>query len=158
MTRQGSWYWTPNRVVAAIQVFEEIYGRRPSYTDFNPGKKHPEQLATFKRDGCWPSGATVNRHWGSWNAAMAAAGYEPIAPGSQENPLKHRDRCSHGHEYTEGSYYWRTHRDGRRQRVCKACNYAARDESYNRLHKGAGSRASRGMPPSDHEKWRKEKA
>jgi hypothetical protein len=154
MTRQAGWYWTPERVVAAIQVFEEIYGRRPCWTDFNPGKKNPVQLATFKRDGCWPSGATVIRHWGSWNYAMQAAGYEPIKPGTQPNPDKDKERCVRGHAFTPENTRYRTHRDGTRQRVCRACKKISRNAAYDKHHKGPGSRASRGMPPSDHPKWK----
>ncbi len=154
MTRQGSWYWTPERVVAAIQVFAEVYGRQPSYTDFNPSRAQREAHKRFHEDGCWPTGATVFRHWGSWNAAIEAAGFTPIRPGTQENPEKHKDTCKNGHEFTPENTRWRTHKDGRRQRVCRECNKAARRAAYDRHHKGPGSRASRGMPPSDHPKWK----
>lgn len=147
--RTTGWYWTPARVVAAMQVFYEIYGRQPSYTDFNPSRAQREAYERFHRDGCWPGGATVNRHWGSWNAAIKAAGFEPIKPGTQPNPVKFSDRCPNGHEYTKENTHYRRD-NGTRQ--CRICAKAARRLAYERNHKGPGSRASRGMPPSDHPK------
>lgn len=134
-----------------MQVFAETYGRQPSYTDFNPSRAQREAYARYHEDGCWPSGMTVNRHWGSWNAAIEAAGFTPIKPGTQPNPAKHDDRCPNGHEYTPENTAYRADKG---YRVCITCRDNARRRSYDRNHKGPGSRASRGMPPSDHPKWK----
>lgn len=138
MTRQTGWYWTPNRVVAAMQVFEEIYGRRPTYTDFNPTRDQTEAYERNRSDGCWPSGATVNRHWGSWNNAIKAAGYEPAVPGTYKRVLF--DKCIHGHDYTPENTDIIIRR-GREVRVCITCRRRMRNESYDRLYGGKGADA-----------------
>lgn len=150
MTRQAGWYWTPERVVAAMQVFAEVYGRPPRYNDFNPSKAMREEYERFHADGCWPSGATVVRHWGTWNYAIEAAGYAPVPQGQIRGGRKRMvERCAQGHPYTPENTAYRASNGAR---ICKTCSTNWRRAAYNKHHKGPGSRKSRGMPQSDPKK------
>ncbi len=55
--------WTCERIVAAIQAWNEIHGRPPTCTEW--------RTATHLT----PTAAVVFRRFGSWNAAIAAAGF-----------------------------------------------------------------------------------
>lgn len=131
--RTKGWYWTPERVVAAAQVFHEVYGRQPSYTDFNPRRDQVEAYERFHADNCWPSGATVSRHWGTWNAMIAAAGFEPVKSGNYPRELA--THCEHGHEFTPENTRIRKSNGAR---ICLTCNRAANNASYQRLYAGPG--------------------
>jgi hypothetical protein len=126
-----------------MHVFAEIYGRQPAWVDFNPGLNDVEAYLRFHDDRCWPSGATVIRHWGTWNAAIEAAGFEPIGPGKQPN---HRDgtktHCKHGHEFTPENTHISIRR-GRPVRICRTCQRAANNARYARRVAGPGSKARR---------------
>jgi hypothetical protein len=57
-------------VIDAIRSFAERYGRPPTATDFNPS------LTAYRGEG-YPSLGAVQRAFGSWNNAIAAAGFAP---------------------------------------------------------------------------------
>lgn len=44
----------------------------------------PDIAHRFEADGCWPWNFTVRERFGTWNAAIAAAGFEPRRPGGRE--------------------------------------------------------------------------
>lgn len=73
--------WTPETIIAAIQTYAHRYGQPPSATDFNPtlarGKGRPDVAHVFDVDGDYPPTSAVQREFGSWNAGIAAAGFEP---------------------------------------------------------------------------------
>lgn len=83
--------WTREAVVAAIQRFAERYGRQPSATDFNPALAralgNPARGERFYEDGDYPNTSTVIQAFGSWSAAIAAAGFEPLKPGRPKTPV-----------------------------------------------------------------------
>ncbi len=71
--------WTRERLVEAIQDFAARYGRPPSAPDWNPSHTRrmgqTERAERFYVDGCWPHLATVQSVFGSWSAAIRAAGF-----------------------------------------------------------------------------------
>lgn len=73
--------------IAAIQRFAERYGKPPSATDFQPALArrigHPEKADRFYADGDYPTTTAVLQMFGSWNAAIEAAGFEPVPVGSR---------------------------------------------------------------------------
>jgi transposase len=74
--------WTPETVTEAIRRFATRYGRTPSATDFNPPHAkymgHAWRAERFYSDGDYPYTGTVQGAFGSWSAAIKAAGLAPI--------------------------------------------------------------------------------
>lgn len=70
--------WTQDEIIAAMQEFHRRYGKTPSCTEWNPSlarwRKQPDVAEKFAADGCWPSVQTVMQRFGSWTAAVDAAG------------------------------------------------------------------------------------
>lgn len=70
--------WTQERIIAAMQEYHERYGKTPSCTEWNPAlarwRKMPDVAQRFYSDGCWPHVTTVIDRFGSWTAAVDAAG------------------------------------------------------------------------------------
>ena len=57
--------WTRDAIIAAIRDWAEAHGRQPSGLDwFYAGYGHPAKKTVYER-------------FGSWNAAIAAAGFTP---------------------------------------------------------------------------------
>lgn len=75
--------WPSHRIVAALQQCAEVTGRRPGAADFNPTmarqKGWPERARRYEEYG-WPSTSTIQERFGSWNAAMLAAGFRVYDP------------------------------------------------------------------------------
>lgn len=85
--------WTAEKCVEAIQEFARRYGAPPTIADLAPalarqaGKRcgaekaarYEEKALRFERDGCWPWGHTLTAKFGSFQAALRAAGFEPNA-------------------------------------------------------------------------------
>jgi hypothetical protein len=108
--------WTREAIVAAIREWVVEFGEPPATYDWNPyGARHTmhdEARARRFEDaaGRWPSVTAAFDRFGSWQAAIAAAGYEPRpAHGgggnvarrrSQRNPSK---RGSSGHAERESA-------------------------------------------------------
>ena len=94
-------YWTRPRIVACLRVMADLLGRSPAVSDVNrsptmEAKLSPERVAEarpldearaagLRVPGPW----VVQREFGSWANALAAAGLPPNPPGGQ--PL-HRGR------------------------------------------------------------------
>lgn len=62
-------YWTRERIIEAIQLHARENGRPPAVLDFGGG------------DHRFPLHGTVKLHFGSWNAAIEAAGFVPRRKG-----------------------------------------------------------------------------
>jgi transposase len=77
--------WTSKRIVEAIREFAERYGRPPAAADWNPPRAratgHHDRALRFEQDGCWPWATTVVDEFGTWNAAIVAAGFASRGPG-----------------------------------------------------------------------------
>lgn len=88
--------WTEESVVAAIQRFASRYGRQPSAVDFNPPLAlhtgYPEKAEAFRRDGDYPGVSSVQGVFGTWNAAMAAAGFDPLPLGHKHSDYSPEER------------------------------------------------------------------
>lgn len=78
--------WTRDALVLAIQEWTAIYGDPPRTSDWCPWQArsmgHESRARRFEdADGHWPSFTTVVEAFGSWNAAVSAAGLRPRQPG-----------------------------------------------------------------------------
>lgn len=80
-------HWTRERLIAAVREFADRHGRAPKSTD-------------------WPAGprpAVAQREFGSWNAMIEAAGFEPIPVGWKVPPSVHAARVAEAARlYAEG--------------------------------------------------------
>jgi len=72
--------WDRDAIVCAMQEWAAQYGQAPRIHDWAPSQAPEEQRAErWQRRGpagSWPSHMTVINHWGTWNAALVAAGLE----------------------------------------------------------------------------------
>lgn len=71
--------WTREAVVFAMHEWADEYGVPPAASDWN--RSHLQRSGLMDRytrtaSGCWPCVATVLNTWGTWNAAIEAAGFE----------------------------------------------------------------------------------
>lgn len=77
--------WTAEAIVQTIQAWVRENGVPPVAADWNPNhainKDHPEKAEKFFEDNAWPHTSTVQDVFGSWNAAIDAAGFEPVPVG-----------------------------------------------------------------------------
>lgn len=129
--------WTREIIVGRIQEWALLYGEPPAMPDWNPIKaremRDEWRAQRFEADDRWPWFMTVVKRFGSWNAAVAAAGFEPrVHHGGGGNQWRRRQRmpkthCKYGHEYSpENTYVWAD------RRYCRACNKRRSRESYLR--------------------------
>lgn len=77
-------YWTPDRVVEAIRAYVERHGRVPGAAPETP---------VAQRNGV-PHSVVVAREFGSWNAAIEAAGFEAVPRGRREPPSSYAVRVA----------------------------------------------------------------
>ena len=71
------------RIVLAMQQWAQLHGAPPSALDWHShyrarSARKSERYAATGRD--WPTATNVVFRFGSWNAAMLAAGFEPRPP------------------------------------------------------------------------------
>lgn len=71
--------WTRERIVEAIQECGRLIGGTPTASHFNPALArnlgHPDRAALHA--AChWPQNWTIHQRFGSWNAALEAAGFQ----------------------------------------------------------------------------------
>jgi hypothetical protein len=70
-------------VTAKFREWAELYGGPPAGPDWDPWRArnlHDEARARRFEVGDWPCTSSVYEVFGSWGAAMIAAGFEPRAP------------------------------------------------------------------------------
>lgn len=99
-------FWTRQRVIDAISRWNDLYGKPPNATDWNPAQArrlgHDERAARFD-EGLWPYVTTVLSRFDSWNAAIRAAGLEPTRVSSYGRPGDNPEIVMRGVEqYREG--------------------------------------------------------
>jgi DNA-binding CsgD family transcriptional regulator len=102
--------WTQDAIVCAIQEWADEHGGiPPSAMDWNPqmaiSHGRPEKAEKFYADGHWPNVKSAQEQFGSWNAAIAAAGLEPRRIGCYGRPgefLTDSDRLRIAEMYVEG--------------------------------------------------------
>lgn len=79
--------WTRDAIILAIQEWAAKYGEPPSSPDWNDWQARnelhdEERVRRYEREraaGTCPCHKTVHRVFGSWNAAIEAAGFQPRA-------------------------------------------------------------------------------
>jgi hypothetical protein len=92
----GRTKWTREIIIARIQQWNRIYGSPPAINDWNPfgattALNDHERAARFKNDERWPWFTLVVQRFGTWNAAIEAAGFEGRANhGGGGNVLRRR--------------------------------------------------------------------
>lgn len=72
--------YSDDDILAAIRRWNETYGRPPTAADWSPSRARrqgDEEMVRRYLEGDWPSFGVVINHFGTWNAALAAAGFEP---------------------------------------------------------------------------------
>jgi len=72
--------WTREMIIERVQQWNRTHGQPPTATDWNPSMLVGTGLAAKAESfysGCWPQMGTVSNHFGSWSAAIAAAGFPP---------------------------------------------------------------------------------
>lgn len=80
--------WTRESIIAAMQKWTELYDEVPGTIDWNPAmarlRGEPQRQVRYL-NGAWPATATVVRHFGSWTAAVQAAGLEARTAGPRDH-------------------------------------------------------------------------
>lgn len=80
--------WTPEAIIMAIQTFAHRYGTHPGAEDWNTSQLRTrgmqDAIERFYRDGDYPHSTSVQEAFGSWNAAIAAAGFAPRRVGQKK--------------------------------------------------------------------------
>lgn len=75
--------WPKERIIKKIKEWAERYGEPPTSEDWNPslvrwrGGHNATAISERFSAGEWPWAITVRTRFGSWNAGIAAAGFEP---------------------------------------------------------------------------------
>jgi hypothetical protein len=77
--------WGRDGVVSAIRRYYARYGRPPGAVDFNPAAARAhgrhDRAERFESDGDYPSTSCAQYVFGSWAAALTAAGFRPNPSG-----------------------------------------------------------------------------
>ncbi len=96
------------RVVDAIRRWVDEHGEIPAATDWSPAlaiQLGQPEAARRSRGGGWPYTTTAVEAFGSWNAAIAAAGFEPRRVGTHRRDGTAEDHARAKELYDElGSY------------------------------------------------------
>jgi hypothetical protein len=74
-------HWTEGRIISAIKAWEKRTGEPPTSKQWQKPTRLGESFLKAGRVASRPASTTVARRFGSWNAAIAAAGFEPRQPG-----------------------------------------------------------------------------
>ena len=102
--RRQATVWTRDRIIGAIRWWNDVYGEPPATPDWNSTQARDflgdtERAQRFTRlhaDGRIPWHTTVVLAFGSWNAAIEAAGFVPRQPngggGNQQRRRSVRER------------------------------------------------------------------
>lgn len=87
--------WLPEEIIARVQLWALIVGRPPTRQDWHPSRRNASmekllararaftRMQWLYKQGDWPGIETVCNHFGSLNAALMIAGYEPRGPGRE---------------------------------------------------------------------------
>lgn len=89
--RENFAIWDRERIITAVRAWAaEHNGTPPSATDWNPQQARllgrPEKAEKFYADAAWPFVSTVVDYFGTWNAAITAAGLQPRRPSHYGQP------------------------------------------------------------------------
>jgi hypothetical protein len=102
-------YWTRDRVIKAIQAWAHRTGAPPTYKEWTRSRQNGYRWRGKRR----PSAFHVRKLFGSWNAAIEAAGLPARARhgGGRHRPATH---CKRGHRLTPAN----RSANGRQCRIC----------------------------------------
>jgi len=81
--------WSRDRILAAVAAWVELYGAPPAAADWNPAMARRQgrpDRAERHAAGDWPFASTVSRYFGSWSAAIEAAGWRSRPRGDWRPP------------------------------------------------------------------------
>lgn len=86
-TARHKMVWTEGAILTAIRAWAADHGGiPPAATDWSPAMAltigHPEKAEKFYADDAWPHTSTVQDRFGTWNAAIRAAGLAPRPTGT----------------------------------------------------------------------------
>jgi Homing endonuclease associated repeat len=110
LDRHGEPHWTRERIVIALKAWTRKNGRQPTADDWRRPRGARNRFDPLWTPGSRPDQSVVQRVFGSWNAAMLAAGLDPRRPsGSRQT------HCRRGHAY--GPNDWNS--NGRHR--CRTC-------------------------------------
>lgn len=99
--RDGDPYWTADRIIAAMRAWAGRTGSTPTYAQWGRRRKTKTHPSGFPAGGrSRPTAATVEKVFGSWTAAVDAAGLEHPSMGR-----KYDTHCRNGHERTPENAY-----------------------------------------------------
>lgn len=90
----GGKYWTQERIIAAIRAFAKQRNRPPIAREWQRAGNIKTSAHQVRRS--YPSTLTVFSTFGSWNAAIEAAGLTPRGVGGAGH--RPRLRCKRGHD------------------------------------------------------------
>jgi Homing endonuclease associated repeat len=88
---EDSVLWPKDRILQKLREWVRSYGEPPTAYDWSPGlarAQAPRIVARVEERweaGDWPSTNTVQEAFGSWNTAIAAAGFVPLKPGGSRH-------------------------------------------------------------------------
>lgn len=76
--------WTHEEIIEAMRDWHRLYGRAPAAADWNSAlaraNGRPDRAERYE-SGRWPPTTTVQGRFGSWSAAITAAGFPPNPTG-----------------------------------------------------------------------------
>jgi hypothetical protein len=73
--------WTPERIIAAIQMWAQKYGSPPTACDWRVSPARRAEAFDRFQVGDWPCTKIVQIRFGSWSAGIRAAGFKPRSKG-----------------------------------------------------------------------------
>lgn len=87
--------WTAEVIIERIREWNDIWGEPPAMPDWNPNKAremgNEARARRFEKDRRWPWFTQVVAKFGTWNAGIIAAGFEPrVANGGGGNQWRRR--------------------------------------------------------------------
>jgi Homing endonuclease associated repeat len=84
--------WSPQRIIEKIREWHRLFGDVPTATEWNLALSRSQHSAArhaeveSRHEGAkWPGTQAVIERFGSWNAAIAAAGFTPLQTGKQRH-------------------------------------------------------------------------
>lgn len=110
-------------MISAIKSWNARHGEPPRVNEWLRPSRKQYFAGTPKVIRSYPTVPAVMTEFGSWNAAMAAAGLEPRRPGTGQ---KQKSHCRQGHPLSGENL--RVHRDGERE--CRTCARARTRKFY----------------------------
>jgi hypothetical protein len=84
--------WSRQRIIESIRGWADRYGAPPAVTDWSPkmlrdpSRRNAAELRLS--DGVWPNVSIIQRRFGSFNAAIEAAGFTPLPQSSGRRHLR----------------------------------------------------------------------